>query len=124
MAFVHGKDVTIQVGATALTGQVVDASLDLRTALAELSLIGESAVKRVAGLEDATITINGPADSTTLEALIGYQKAQSPVTVQITFDTTTFSLSALIESISVNLSSTDAVRFTANLSATGEVTVS
>jgi len=42
MAFVHGKDVTIQVGATALTGQVVDASLDLRTALAELSLIGKA----------------------------------------------------------------------------------
>jgi hypothetical protein len=123
MAFIHGKDVSVTVGTTTLDGEIVDANLDMRKALADLSLIGTDAVQRVAGLEDATMTINGPADSTTLEALLAYWRAGNPITVTYVADTTTLSFSALIESITISASGTDTVRFTMNISATGQVSI-
>jgi len=125
MAFTHGINATLSLGAVTLTGYITNANIDLRRELSDLNLIGESSVRRVPGLADVTVNTDGAVDTSVLSSLLALYTSGSSVAVSFSPDggSNTFTFDAYIESFTVNASSNNAATFSISLRGDGDVTV-
>jgi hypothetical protein len=125
MAFSHGKDSTFTIdnsGGTPvdITAYIISVDFPISADTAEVSTMGDSSKEYIAGLKDATISVEGKWDSTvdnTLYGIIGLTGTFS----YVPFSGVTYSGECIMTSYNVNADIGDAVSFSAEFQVTGNV---
>ena len=125
MIWVHGIEATLVVGAVTVTGHLESATHDLPTEVAEIRVIGETDVIRVAGLNDSNLTADGPWDATIIAGLFAARAARTPVSVVFSPDggTNTFTTDMIITNLQQRVASNDAARWSVSLAGSGECAI-
>lgn len=122
MAFGHGIKATLKLNSVDLTGTLESASMDLQRELAELKLLGEDSVLRLAGLRNCTFSCNGAWD-TTADAAI-HTAWDGDISVACEFSpngTIKYTVNVFVNSYNVSAGSGDKVTYTLGLSSDGDV---
>lgn len=121
MVFKHGIAATLSVAALgAMAGYLSSANMDLSRELAEIKVLGNTSVVRVAGLENCVFTADGFFDATADAAI--YTSFHGAASVAVVFQpdgVTNYTVSCWIGSYSVKASTGGATTYTLNLSSNG-----
>ena len=126
MSAVHGKNGYIKVGDNNLSSYLNSKSLDTSTDIAEVSTFGNDSKKYIQGLEDGTIPLEGPWDST----VDGYMAALKGAG-ETSFEygpagnaggNVKYSGNVVLSAYNISQDLTGAISFSATLQLSGDVT--
>lgn len=122
MAFVHGIEATLSVGATAIEGYMTGIDASFTRAMAELNLLGKNSTIRLPGLRSFTFTGNGAWDATVDAAL--YSLFDGAAAGEVIFSpdggTTTYTLDCLIPEYTINTPSDSFAGWSVQMASTGD----
>lgn len=119
----HGINATLSLGGTSIEGTLDSVTMDLRREIAEARHLGDSAVRRLAGLRDCTFTAEGEWDDTIDAALYNAYDGTTSVAVVFSPDgVVDYSVNAFISDYQIRAASNSLVRITVNLSSDGTIT--
>ena len=125
MAFSHGKDSTFTIdnsGGTPvdITAYIISVDFPISADTAEVSTMGDSSKEYIAGLKDATISIEGKWDSTVDNTLYGIMGLTGTFSY-VPYSGVNYSGECIMTSYNVNADIGDAVSFSAEFQVTGNV---